>query len=554
MMGTRSLLVACLGLVLIGFVPGPVAAQEDPLTASERAWIEANGPIRYAPDPDYPPFEFVQDGDVQGINMDFLNRMSRNLDIEFEVVLYNNWTRVLQAMEAKEVHMLGSLAQTDDRERNMDFVGPYMSLGEVFYINVARADLNDMEDLSGKRIAVVESYAASTWLAENRPDMIQVPVPDMLSGLEAVSTGTVDAFFENVPVAGYNIRERSITNIRILGEPLYYSPANWAVQQDDAVLAGIVGKGLKSIPLGEQTAIFEYWSGYDLGVATAAPKNPLFSPLSLAVVGGLAVVLVAAGAWNTTLQRAVRSRTDDLRHSNERIQKANDELASRVQTRSNELRLLVDRESRVYEALEKQAQESAWALDRCTWILHNQYHGILRPDTQQSVELARSSAWTLTEMLEGTNDTARSDAPGITNTVQVAPLLEESVERLESRHGRRIHVECPRNLSVEFNPSDLRRLSGYLVAFAASTFEGEGAMRVVEGPGNEVQVHLPDAEPIENPEKLLEPMGDEAFGIALSAVSRIIHRAGGDIGIEQAPEGLLIRLMFSAPEQSPNTD
>ncbi len=554
----RGRIVAAIGLTALALCTSWTTMQAsgaidsvDPLSPTERAWIDANGPIRYAPDPDYPPFEFVQDGEIKGINLDFLNRMSRNLDIEFEIVLYDNWTRVLEAMQAREVHMLGSLAQTEDRETYMDFIGPYMSLGEVFYVNVGRTDLVAVDALSGKRIAVVQDYAAATWLAENRPDMVQVPVPDILSGLEAVSTGTVDGFFENVPVAGYTIRERSINNVRILGEPLYYSPANWAVTQDDTVLANIVAKGLQSIPLGEQSAIFEYWSGYDLGVAAATPKGPLFSPLSLAVVGSLALVLVAAGAWTTTLQRAVRSRTEDLRVSNAHIQQANEDLASRLQTRSNELHLLLEREGRIYEALEKQAQDSVWAFDRCAWILQNRYHGILNAETQEAVRVAQSSAWKLTELLAATKDTASSEPQEIAETMRLGPLLKEAIHEHEKRHGHAMNLECPDDLTVDGAPNDLRRLTAHFVAFAAATDPPAAFLRVRRTEAGEVEVLLPNVGPVAHPESLLEPLGADAMGLSLPAAARIVHRTGGDIRVEQTPHGLAIILHLADPSVPP---
>jgi len=55
-------------LLLIGLLFSvaifPLVEQEagtaaDPLTPEERAFVAAHGPIRYAPDPLFPPFEFL---------------------------------------------------------------------------------------------------------------------------------------------------------------------------------------------------------------------------------------------------------------------------------------------------------------------------------------------------------------------------------------------------------------------------------------------------------------------------------------------------------------
>ncbi len=100
-----------------------VAADEDPLSPEERAWVEAHGPIRYAPDPAYPPFEQVTDDMVEGINVDLLNRISRNLDIEFETVIYPNWTAVLEAMQAGEYDVAADgITITEERDKIIEFM------------------------------------------------------------------------------------------------------------------------------------------------------------------------------------------------------------------------------------------------------------------------------------------------------------------------------------------------------------------------------------------------------------------------------------------------
>ncbi len=529
-MGNRLAGVSA-ALAALLLVVALASAQGDPLSAEERAWIDANGPILYAPDPDYPPFEFVDDGVVKGINMDFLNRMSRNLDIEFQVVVYDNWTAVLDAMRAREVHMLGSLAQNEERDEYMDFIGPYMQVGEVFYVNTERTDLRGLEDLTGKRVAVVQNYAAAAWLAENRPDLELVPVPDMLSGLEAVSTGTVDAFFENVPVAGYNIRERAISNVKILGDPLYYSPANWAVQKDHDILHGIVSKGLASIPPGEQTAIFEYWSGYDLGITRAPADGPLFSPLAIAVLGGLGAVMVAGGAWVLTLRRVVRTRTEDLRLSNNEIRRANEDLAHRVEERAMELRSLTEQEGRIFEALEKHATAATRLVDRSSWELKNRYHGILRPDTRKAVQRSSAACWDTMELVAATADTAKTEAIAPGDPCPLGPTLRAAAEQYARQRDVQVDIDCDEDLMLPWPPRTMQRLAARFVAFAGASASGEPAVRVTRSDGA-IRVAFPNASAIADPALLVEPLRHEGFGLSLPAVARMVHRAGGDVQVD----------------------
>lgn len=314
------------GFLLLALVPS-AAAQADPLTPEERAWVEAHGPIRHAPDPNYPPFESYDDqGQLIGINADVLNRISRALQVEFVTARQATWKDALDSLRNGTVDLLGSVAPTAERETWMDFTEPFAVYGEVFYVK--DPSLRTEADLVGKRVGVVKDYAAATWLADHRPQLTLTAVSDTLTGLNMLNAGELDAFFENVPVAGFYIRSTSLLDIRVLGSPLYYSPSSWAVAQGNAVLLSIVQKGLDSIPPGELGDIFEYWTGSDISPRLAVSGG--FTPLQRNLVVGVGLVAVGAAAWNISLRRTVRRRTRELEASR-------NDLERRVKERTQDL-------------------------------------------------------------------------------------------------------------------------------------------------------------------------------------------------------------------------
>ncbi|MEK7684535.1 MAG: hypothetical protein AAB466_03845 [Verrucomicrobiota bacterium] len=64
-----SLLAGCVVVVFMACsLSGGAQSGPDLLTAEERAWLQARGPLRYAPHVEAPPFEFFRpDGQVAGI-------------------------------------------------------------------------------------------------------------------------------------------------------------------------------------------------------------------------------------------------------------------------------------------------------------------------------------------------------------------------------------------------------------------------------------------------------------------------------------------------------
>lgn len=519
-------------LCFVALVAIPLAgAQADPLSPSERAWIDNHGPIRFAPDPGYPPFEQVlADGTVEGINIDLLNRISRNLDIEFETVVYANWTAVLQAMRAGEVDLLGSLARSDDRDTYMDFLGPYMRVGEVFYVRTD-SPLTSNAQMEGKRVAVIQDYAAGAWLADNRPGIIQVPVADMRSGLEAVSTGQVDGFFENIPVAGYVIRQEGFTNIRFLDEPLYYSDANWGVPEGNAIMLSIMTKGMKSIPPGEQTAIFEYWSGYDLGVQRDLGGAPAWlRPLAWGLGGSLLIGLV----WIVSLRRTVHARTAELRGLNEVLE-------VRVAERTAEL----ERANRHLDAFASSVthdlQKPLTAMKMDTKVAALKLEKGLEADLgsmRRQIERMEAFIAAMLQFSRASKPEQRVDTP-------IGPLVQGIKEVLARGEGPRCRIEVAPGLTANADPQLLRIVLDNLIGNAWK-FSQSSPDPVIQIGGDGDAFFVKDNGPGFDAAgfgfRIFEPFvraGADAsvpgMGIGLATVARIVKVHGGKIWAESTP-------------------
>ncbi len=79
--------------------PPPVS-----LTAGQRAYLKAHGPLVYAPDPAFPPFEsFDGNGNAVGISPDLLRMAARNIGAEIKTVRYPSWSGIIEAVKEGKV-------------------------------------------------------------------------------------------------------------------------------------------------------------------------------------------------------------------------------------------------------------------------------------------------------------------------------------------------------------------------------------------------------------------------------------------------------------------
>ena len=310
--------VLLLGLVLFMAIVPRVEAEAgvtaDPLTPEERAFVTAHGPIRYAPDPLFPPFEFLDSfGVARGITPDLLTLMGKKLGVEFRTVAYLTWSGILEAVKRGKVDLLGTLTRTPEREGYLIFSKPYLSVSYVLFVRQGGIDPKNIEDIASRRLGVVKNYGINTWLSAVHPNIRPVAVEDTATGLTMVATGQLDAFLEVLPVGAQIVREESLTNIRIVPRLIETLPQHFGVRKEEPLLLSIVQKGLDSLTEVERSEVFVRWSGHDL-----SRPPPAISPLLRNALLILVAASVLSWAWITALRRSVRRATQSLRESEER--------------------------------------------------------------------------------------------------------------------------------------------------------------------------------------------------------------------------------------------
>lgn len=290
------------------------------LSPEEAAWLRAHGPIRYAPDPAFAPFESVTpDGRLEGITPELLNLAAERVGARIQPVLHTNWVQVLAGMRAGDADVLGTLTRTPEREDFLLFSKAYLSAPSVLYVNSQGPSFKGFGDLRGKRLGVVRSYGAQAWLEQNHPEVELVLVSSTLEGMELLSMGRLEAMLENMPVGNHTIARASLTNIRMLPEVLFSLPQHLAVSKGQDRLLAILEKGMAGISQEERLSIFHKWSG---ATETSAPPSPWVSRS----VAALMALLLAAALWNRSLRGSVKTHTRRLEASEARFRRLFEDL------------------------------------------------------------------------------------------------------------------------------------------------------------------------------------------------------------------------------------
>jgi len=281
----------------------------DPLTVEERAWLKAHPVIRLAPDPDFPPVEYVdRNGGFGGITSDYVALLEKKLGIRIQIVRLRDWAEIISKAKSRQIDVYVA-TQTPQRAEYMLFTRPFLEFPVVI---IARRNVKaplTLERLVGMKVSVVSEYAAHNFISYNFPKINLDLVPDVRTGLRKVSFGVSDAFVENLATATYYIEKEGITNLRIANESGYVYRMGFCSRKDWPELRRILDKGLAAISADEEQAVYKKWIPVERGVLLFSRE---FQEALLVVVAVIFVVAAGIIAWNRALTRKVRLRTAQL--------------------------------------------------------------------------------------------------------------------------------------------------------------------------------------------------------------------------------------------------
>ena len=82
-----------------------------------------------------PPFAMkTADGRWEGLSIGLIEMITRDLGVEYELVEYNNYPQVLEAVEKGKLNLFTALAVTAPRETIVDFSHPFLTSGSAIAV------------------------------------------------------------------------------------------------------------------------------------------------------------------------------------------------------------------------------------------------------------------------------------------------------------------------------------------------------------------------------------------------------------------------------------
>lgn len=156
--------------------------------------IKESGTVKIGVFSDKNPFGYVdENGDYQGYDVYFGNRIAQDLGVDVEYVSTDAANRVEYLKTGKVDIILANFTVTDERAESVDFALPYMKVA-LGVVSPDDALITSADQLNGKKLIVTKGTTAETFFTENYPDVELIKFDQYTEAYNALLDGRGDAF------------------------------------------------------------------------------------------------------------------------------------------------------------------------------------------------------------------------------------------------------------------------------------------------------------------------------------------------------------------------
>lgn len=206
----NSLFAVAALAIAVGFSSAP--AQADELEK-----LKTTGEMRIAMSGQYPPFSFTNEkNEVVGFDASIGSEIAKRMGLKANIVT-TPFDGIIAGLLAKKYDaVVASMTITPEREKAVDFVGPYYHAGRTIVVKES-SSIQKLEDLNGKTVGVTMGDAHEKWAKAQGDLSVRTykGLPEMLIDLDA---GRLDALvMDSIPVM-IAVKETG-QKVRILDTP-----------------------------------------------------------------------------------------------------------------------------------------------------------------------------------------------------------------------------------------------------------------------------------------------------------------------------------------------
>jgi len=225
--------------------------------AQEQAYIAATKTVRMCVDPDWVPFERINEqGKHEGIAADLIQTVAWRVGLKIELYPVKNWEESLAASKAGACQIMSFLNQTPARDQWLIFTDPIFFDPNIIITREEHPYIGDLKGLSNETVALPRGTMVEERIRREYTNLSPILTESEQQAVAMVSDRQADMTIRSLIVAAYAIKKEGLFNLKIAGYvPDFTNKLRIGVIKNETVLRDILDKGVKTLTAQEREAI-----------------------------------------------------------------------------------------------------------------------------------------------------------------------------------------------------------------------------------------------------------------------------------------------------------
>lgn len=231
----------------------------------------SSGTLTVCSDIPYAPFEYVENGETVGFDIDLVDRIAEDLGVEPNVITTSfEAIETGSALDTDQCDLAASgMTINEERESVMDFSEPYVE-DNLGLLVAPGSGIGTVADIEGQRVGAQQATTGEAFARENGADVVQYEDSSLM--IQGLNTGDVQAVVANISVAGPAIDDNP--ELELVEEIETGEELGLAVKTGNTALLERVNESLAAM---EEDGTLEELKAEWLGSADAESPEPAAS-------------------------------------------------------------------------------------------------------------------------------------------------------------------------------------------------------------------------------------------------------------------------------------
>ena len=233
-------------------------------TSSSDLKTVQSGTLTFAMSGEYRPFNYYNGNNkLVGFDVEIGKEIARRLDLTPKPVTGPFNTLLAGLVGGRYDAIIGSMADTPEREKQADFSKPYYSSGAQLFVST-KSDIQSVKDLHNAGVGVALGTTFEEYARKLQGVKKVATYQSDIQALREVENGRLDAAITSKLMGLYEIKDANL-KVKPVGDELYPDAAAIPVAKGNDQLLKAINKALTDMKSdGTYTKISQKWFGEDI--------------------------------------------------------------------------------------------------------------------------------------------------------------------------------------------------------------------------------------------------------------------------------------------------